>query len=228
MKKVLYIILTVTLFIFSISANVTKTALATSEYMRITSENAVFYSAESLSEDDALFVLPRGYYVKVINQTEQRVYCEFADSTSGYSKILGYVKTENLTLGEGIFPLYPKVQITALSVSPIFSRPDTNSKTVLTVFAGQNMSFYGYSENKDYIFVLVGTDFGFISSSAVQKPVISSHPVPLPTPVPSPKPTNTPASTTPIEGSLTSSMQILLIAFILIPMILLSIVIFKK
>ncbi|MEG2116933.1 MAG: hypothetical protein RRZ69_04570, partial [Clostridia bacterium] len=106
-------------------------------YMRVMTDNAVFYSSETMSTDSALFLLPRGYFVKVINKTEQKVYCEFADSSSNYSKILGYVDLKNLKDNEGIFPIYPKIQITSLTNSPIYSRPSSSSKVVLSVFEGQ-------------------------------------------------------------------------------------------
>ncbi|MEG1806295.1 MAG: hypothetical protein RR327_07890, partial [Clostridia bacterium] len=87
-------------------------------YMRVMTDNAVFYSSETMSTDSALFLLPRGYFVKVINKTEQKVYCEFADSSSNYSKILGYVELTNLKENECIFPVYPKIQITSLTNAP--------------------------------------------------------------------------------------------------------------
>ncbi|MEG2116601.1 MAG: hypothetical protein RRZ69_02830, partial [Clostridia bacterium] len=129
---------------------------------------------------------------------------------------------------EGIFPIYPKIQITSLTNATIYSRPNSNSKVVLSVFEGQNLAFYGYSVNKEFIFVLIGSDFGFIPASSVETPIIQSHPLPLPTPIPSPKPSSTPTVTLPNQDELPQSMQILLVAFIFIPVILLSILIFKK
>ena len=236
-KKKQYIITTlliILLFCCTISITNYKTTVTygdtTYEYARIVEDDIYFYSNETLSPDDVLFSLPKSYYIKIISTGDLYYECAYADTANGYSKILGFVNKKDVEICDGISPLYPNVSLSTISQSNIYSQPSTASKIIISLFAGQNVEFYGFATDKNFLFVQAGDDFGYINIKNVETPSISEHPLPLPetTPAPTPTPTDSPVITEPISNNIPTTVQILLVIFIVIPVVIISIFLFSK
>ena len=65
-------------------------------FAKITSDNIYFYSQPSLTDSSKLFILPKTYFVKILNkENEQFYYAQYQD-------LFGYVKIEEVAVMNGI------------------------------------------------------------------------------------------------------------------------------
>ena len=229
----LYILLFSWVVFCSFNSSLIAFGDTTDDYARILDDDVYFYGNETLSPSDVLFVLPKGYYVKVISAGELYFECVYADSSNDYSKILGFIEKDNVELCEGVSPLYPSISLSTISQTNMYSDPSASSEVVVSLFSGQSVEFYGYAVDHDFLFVKAGNDFGYINIKSLETPKIKDHPIPLPTmpspsPTPTPNPSDEPAITEPISSEIPTAIQVMLVIFILIPVVIISIFLFSK
>ena len=85
-------------------------------YGRVLKNDVLLYKDDSMSEENVYFTLPYSYYVVILNPDgEDDCYqVEYQEYSGGYSKIIGYVRKEDLTVWEDPSePLYPSILATA-------------------------------------------------------------------------------------------------------------------
>lgn len=78
-------------------------------YACVVEDNTYFYS--SPSEENALFILPQSYYVKVLAKGTDYSYVQYLESLSSYQSVFGYCKTQELLFVDYI-PLNPYLYYT--------------------------------------------------------------------------------------------------------------------
>lgn len=233
MKKILTIISTIIL-LFS-QVNLSNENIKTDSYIKVIENDTYFYSSQTLSKESELFCLPKGYFLKVVAESESTIECEYASTTGYYSKIIGYVKTKKVKNCSAISPIYPNVTSSTISTASMYSQPNSNCELVLTLFPSQTVAVYGYARNQNFVFCYFGNDFGYINIKDLDEINIPKHPLDLSTPKPSIKPTFTPTVTptdevTPTVSSpttLSKPIQIILAVFIGIPLIIAIIFLFS-
>ncbi|MDD4003219.1 MAG: hypothetical protein PHE12_03400, partial [Clostridia bacterium] len=210
-------------------------------FARVLEENVMLYRTPQLSEDKIFFTLPKTYYLKIIDlNVEGDCYqAEYQANENGYVNIIGYVKKEQVTVwdkqpGE---PLYPEISAQALSYAPVYQNAAI-SEIKVNVFSGQTVKLYGsvYNAEEDilYFYVLYANYEGYVQASMFNITLPPNHSDPLPTPPPedTPPPEETASPTNSPNPSGTqddrdSLVQILLIAAICIPALIIVYLMFR-
>ena len=154
-------------------------------YGRAVDTNAIIYKAPVEHKDFAMFVLPLSFYVTIISEEGMFYAVEYQDSSDGFTKIYGYIPknaldTENQNPS---MPLYLKDELSVLSDSYIYTRPDTTADAVSSCLKSQSVKYYGNLSNQKgeiFYFVKFGTVMGYIPSSNCSLLDYELNPDPLP------------------------------------------------
>ena len=143
----------------SIQATAETTVPLSGSYACVLNNNTYFYSLPD--EKRGIFLLPKTYYVKVLDYQPDYCKIEYLYDDSVLEKIIGYARTEQLTFVEYvpkrpslyyIFDVYYQIGDTQIE--------DSSFLTQLKV----SCVYYGdfYFGGKTYCYVLRGDTFGYI------------------------------------------------------------------
>ena len=211
-------------------------------YGRVLKDEALLYKNDTLAEEDVYFNLPYSYYVVILSHDSEKGYyqVEYQDFADGYSKIIGYVKEDDLVIWEDpTEPIYPIIPATADASGHMYSRPDNSSQKLLLISHDQKLKVYGsyYSEKDDlvYYYVIFSSQYaGYVPATILDIVNPGLHPDPIPTPPPT-QPPQTPSPSAfpgggndeePGQGD-DSLLQIILIAAICVPALIVVYLMFK-
>ena len=177
-------------------------------YLRITSDDAPFYSGKTA--ESPLFYLPYTYYVRVISRGELFTYVEYG---SGGAAIDGYVPTEKLFFdGLTVENPYPSVKISTATVSVLYKDWALNS-SLQYVFEGRELFFYGKyfsPQGKPLYYVGYNDRLGYVKEEDLVPFDIPPHPNELT--FLTPEPTEEPSPAQPADTDGTESVSVLRIA----------------
>ncbi len=133
------------------------------DYACVLREDVFFYAAPN--ENEGLFLLPATYYVKLLDYSPQFSRVEYLYDDAQTKKLVGYVKTENLTFVDYqpkrpyfyyVFDLSYRIDETLLENSDFL-----NEITVSCCYYGD----YKIG-SKTYCYVLRGESFGYVPKPA--------------------------------------------------------------
>ncbi len=212
-------------------------------YGRVLKHDALLYKNDTLAEEDVYFNLPYSYYVVILSHDSEKgcYQVEYQDFAEGYSKVVGYVKEDDLVVWENpTEPLYANIPATAVSAGYLHAGPDSSSQKLLLISHGQKLKIYGsyYSEKDDlvYYYVIFSSQYaGYVPATILDVTNPGLHPDPIPTPPPTqppqtPHPSSSPGGQNqepkPPQGD-DSLLQIILIAAICVPALIVVYLMFK-
>jgi hypothetical protein len=249
MQKVIKMAFAALFALFSLSLNLhsffTASAAPQSGYGRVLKDGVLLYRDTSFSESSALFSLTKSYYVYVldVNTAENYYTVEYHTTGNGYVKLTDcFVKKTDLTVWNNPTPpYYPEISATLKSDTAIYPTPAISEDIVGYKFKNnQSFKLYGSikntAENSDYYFIMfynpdVGWRNGYIPAANLDVTLPSPHSDPMPTPTPTPTPTpsvnSAQPSMPPISENKDSLIQILLIAAICIPALIIVYLMFR-
>lgn len=240
MRKILPVLLI--LLIFSMPKCLSVSAYAqTTGYGRVLKEGVCLYRNPGLEQPDIMFTLTVSYYVFIldINTAANCYEVEYQDNSNGYVKIIGYVNKQDVSLAESpAAPYYPVIAGRLIKNSFVYQTAGANSQILVSAMLNQNVKCYGSlyneAEEKFYYYVKLGSEFGYIAGEAIDVTLPSQHPDPMPTAAPTAPPQNEatvkPITTGKQNFDLTkgdNTLQILLIAAICIPALIIVYLMFK-
>lgn len=160
MKKYIFSLLTILLYLFcALTPPPVPTAKAdgTDSYACVLEENTFFYTARD--EKQGLFLLPKTYFVKVLETAPDFCKVEYLYDTAELKKVVGYAKTAQLTFVD-YTPSVPYLEH-LFQVDYLLDSDDTdNAFHKITV----TCAYYGDYKigSKTYCYVLRGDEFGYI------------------------------------------------------------------
>ena len=140
----------------------TETSPAVSGYAYIADDSTFFYTAKD--ESNGLFLLPKTYYVKLLEAAPDFCKVEYMYDNEYARKLVGYVKTSRLTFVE-YTPQTPYLyKIFDVSYRLEEGTNDDSFLNQITV----TCAYYGYYKigSKTYCYVLRGDAFGYIPRPA--------------------------------------------------------------
>ena len=165
MKKfLLSAVLPLLLFLHSFFPTATRLAKAEAPpavgtYACILTDAAFFYTA---AEDTyGLFLLPRTYYVKLLEYRQDFCKIEYQTEDGGAQKLVGYAKTQDLTFVD-YTPSRPYLYYTFEVRYKIENAPSNNSTFLNEIVI--TCVYYGDYKfgSQTYCYVLRGEEFGYI------------------------------------------------------------------
>ena len=194
--------LTLSLSFCIISPINTVTTYATSQYLRVITDDTPFY--QNPLDTSPTFFLPYTYYVKVIGTEGDFTHVE-CYGTNKMIAVDGYVPT-TLLYDDGLPVSNPFVNVSITTVSTAVLYLDSEMTTPLQyVFSNRNLKYYGLYKNGDEVlyFVEYNGKLGYISEDFVYPFAIANHPNELTfIQVDSPEePNNTPSETPPTQNN---------------------------
>ncbi len=148
-------------------------------FLQVQSENAGFFSSQTLAEDSLLFTLTKGYFLVFVEELENGVLCvEFQENTAGYSTLVGFVHKNDVKKSDPKEPLYPSSFPTALISCPILQTPSFYGATVATCLVSQSVRYYGTltANGSTWYFIRFGTTFGYVNAANFTPVEILPHP----------------------------------------------------
>lgn len=141
-------------------------------YSRVLSENVILYMDSSLTVP--WFVLPYGYYVKVLSINGVSAKVEYRGDTPAKPSAKGYVATDELHIVEEVPQVvYPALTLTVNQTCMLYK--DTDFTITETITQNSTVDYYGILAKPDgekYVFGLVSTTsgdkyLGYISINSV-------------------------------------------------------------
>lgn len=244
MKKFIPLIFII-MFSFSMFLSLNTNALAQETgYGRVLKDNVYIYRNPEMLESDIIFTLTVSYYVYIldINATGSCYMVEYQETQNipnGYIKIIGYVDKQSVTLWNSpSAPLFPAISAKLIKSSYVYELADNTSKRLVSAIINQNIKCYGslYNEAEDryYLYTHFGEEYGYVSAEVLDVTLPITHSDPMPTPIPSITPAPSAAikpesSANGIFGDTDkdNSLQILLIAAICVPAVVIVYLMFK-
>ena len=147
---------------------------------RISDDETVLYSDPGCTI--AGFVLPYGYFVKVLNVNETSVSVRYMDGYSSLPARDGYILTKHYYAFYDVAPeqLYPECKLTLSADEVLFS--DSKAATPKTVLpVSGKCYFYGYTyvDGEQYYCVYSGGYIGYVKAAAFTDRTIPAHPLPF-------------------------------------------------
>lgn len=165
------------------------------------------------------FILPKSYFVKVLEIGEESTRVAYMDGQIGLPEKVGFIKTCDLYLYSGaVSSPYPALTITLKSDEILFSDSKKEyPKAVLT--ANTTAHFYGFFsiDGEIFCYVYASSYVGYVRKSAFNAFELAPHEIPLITaPQPTPDIDSALAETTPDSSvisakSIDSTMKIVII-----------------
>lgn len=131
---------------------------ATGTYACILEENTFFYAAKD--EKQGLFLLPKTYFVKVLDRAPDYTKIEYLTDNATTKKLLGYAKTSKLTFVDYVPQtpyLYLSFKVTYKLSDELFDPSFLNELIVECTYYGD----YTIG-SKTYCYVLRGEEFGYV------------------------------------------------------------------
>ncbi len=165
MKRILSLLF-FTLMLFSVSLPIGGQTVSAAEgrYAVVPDGDVWFCAGES--ESSRIFLLPRSYYVRILN--EGPLYCrvEYLEDEGPYKKITGYCKTEDIIAVDYI-PVRPYLK---KEITLSYSLPAAGSGGLGGSFSSVEKTFVYYGQRyegaKLYYYVLADGTFDFIAADA--------------------------------------------------------------
>ena len=160
MKKYMLSLLTILFYLlcaFTPLPVQSSKADGTASYACVLEENTFFYTARD--EKQGLFLLPKTYFVKVLETAPDFCKVEYLYDTAELKKVVGYAKTAQLTFVD-YTPSVPYLEH-LFQVDYLLDSDDTdNAFHKITV----TCAYYGDYKigSKTYCYVLRGDEFGYI------------------------------------------------------------------
>jgi hypothetical protein len=217
----------------------------TPAYARILKDNVYLYKNSSLLEADIVCELYRTYYVVVLGESGGAYEVEYFGEADGYTTLTGWASKEELTAwADPTLPLFPNIDAMASDNILLYKSAAKSSAANGTVLEGQSVKCYGRvynaAEGGYYFLVKIGAArIGYLQAEYLNVTYPEPHPDPLPAPpTASPEP---PASLTPAPnatppaagcafldgGENDTLLQIVLIAAICVPALLIVYLLFR-
>lgn len=165
MKRI-FSLLIFTILVLALAPTLSLTANAAAEQYAVVPDGDVwFYAGET--ESSRVFLLPRTYYVKVLNTGDPYCRVEYLVDEAPYKKVTGYCKAEDIILVDYI-PVRPylKKQVTLSYSLPASGGGAIGDGSFSSV--EKNFVYYGqrYEGAKLYYYVLSDGTFDYIPADA--------------------------------------------------------------
>ena len=127
-------------------------------YACVLYDDAFFYATKD--ENQGLFVLPKTYFVKVLQTEEEYTKIEYQTDSEHAKKLTGYAKTSKLTTVDYI----PKTPYLSLTFDIKYKLDDTSLDPSFLNELIITCAYYGDYKigSKTYCYVLRGDDFGYV------------------------------------------------------------------
>ncbi len=131
-------------------------------------EDAYLYALPN--ENRGLFLLPKTYYVKLVEYGTEYSKVEYGESTEQSKKVVGYAKTQNLVFVD-YQPITPYLEVTFTLTYRLEDAESTDPSFLTDITL--SCRYYGDYKvgSKTYCYVLRGTQFGY-----VPKPITLTYP----------------------------------------------------
>ncbi len=242
-KAAVLLAVTLLLCLQVFSCNNSVYAVPAAGYGRALKDGIVLYRDTTLSESAALFTLTKTYYVYIhdINTAENYYAVEYQQAANGYVNILGYVRKSDIKVWDSPnAPYYPDISATVINSTSLYTEPALSDTVMFIPKSSQVLKLYGSIFNEEentlyYYVIMLGNRDGYIPAPMLDITLPAAHPDPMPTPTPTPTPTpstsNPNGSGNPEGGDNTggkdSLLQILLIAAICIPALIIVYLMFR-
>ena len=131
---------------------------ATGAYACVLEDDSFFYASKD--EKQGLFLLPKTYFVKVLESAPDYTKIEYLTDSASTKKLIGYAKTSELTFVDYV----PQTPYLYLSFNVTYKLSDELSNPSFLNELVVECTYYGDSTigSKTYCYVLRGQDFGYI------------------------------------------------------------------
>jgi len=164
----------------SIARKISSVNAAAVEYARVMDDDTFFYADPACTV--AKFVLPCGYFLRVISVGEDSVRVRYMDDSGKIPAREGFISLKNYYPFTSTAPeiLYPDCKLTLSCDEVLFS--DTKVEQPKTVLCADAVcAFYGYLNvnGKSYFCVYADGYVGYVRAAAFKSTVIPAHPLPL-------------------------------------------------
>lgn len=170
MLKSFFVFALISTLLFSATGN------GNAEEFLLIEKEATFFSLETLDEESALFLLPRDFYLTLIEEKENCYKVGYGKTSGEYLRLVGYVKKSDAVKATALSPLFPEIVVTALKNTAIYENADLKNP-ICSVLAGQSVAVFGLSASKDGAFAIFGGELGYIPLSAFESFETPTHPV---------------------------------------------------
>lgn len=195
---------------------VLSAADATAGFARIKDEETVFYADPNCTLPK--FVLPCGYFLKVVSTGEKSVRVRYMDDSDVFPAREGFILLEHYYAYTETPPalLYPSCKLTVKTDEVLFS--DSSATVPKTVLAATSTCvFYGYLTvgGQNYYCVYSDGYVGYVRADAFVGQPIPDHPLPLndekDDEISAPAPENQTKETTPRTTSIDSTIKTVIV-----------------
>lgn len=195
-------------------------------YGAVGTDSAYLYTQENLAESSKKFIIPKTYYVRILEDLGSCYYVSYMDGESNYYPITGYMKNSDLLSAVPEKTPYGYVKkLAKKSIPTLYTAPDTASK-VITAVLTDDVYFYGIyatAQNTSWYFIKADKSFGYAKASEFEEFEITKHPdykePVVPPDTENGDNTNPDKNKDPeiVQNASDSALQIILIALICIP-----------
>ncbi len=183
MKKftliLIYAFLSITLFGFHIKPN--DAYAQNCEYFRVLEENVYIYQDALCTQK--IFEIPKTYYVKIENFSQEFARVSYGYENSGYPVIIGYMKVSELTACQTT-PTNPYNLIkVSTSISDVLFNDPALNKAYFNVASSSFMTFYGYyvlENGTKLCYVYCNNKLGYIDVNSLNPFTLPLNTDPLP------------------------------------------------
>ncbi len=188
---------------------------ATGAYACVLEENTFFYAAKD--EKQGLFLLPKTYFVKVLESEPTFTKIEYLTDSANTKKLIGYAKTSALTFVDYV----PQTPYLYLSFKVTYKLSDDLLDPSFLNELVVECAYYGdYTiGSKTYCYVLRGEEFGYILKpdglSIAENPEYADR---LQSLSPTPAPENAPKEEE-TDGASPAQIAILIALCLLVPLL---------
>ncbi len=195
MKKLILLLLIISLFFSTSGTQMAFSEENSSEYLRVITDDTPFFS--NVTDVEPLFFLPYTYYVKVISKNDAFTHVEvYGDD--GFAAIDGYVPTEYL-FHDNLKVLSPYLNLTVSTLqTAVMYGNHQLTEPVQYVFAERHLRLYGFYPTEHGVLYFVGYNsrLGYVKETDLFPFTVPNHPNELTFLTPDVEPPTTP---TPIK-----------------------------
>ena len=185
-------------------------------YACVLCDDAFFYATKD--ENQGLFLLPKTYFVKVLQTEEEYSKIEYQIDSEHTQKLTGYAKTSKLTAVDYI----PKTPYLTLTFDIKYKLDDTSLDPSFLNELIITCAYYGDYKlgSKTYCYVLRGDDFGYVLKPTTlvynENPEYTDN---LKSQTPAPDTEDTSSQTEPQNSSSPAQIAILVSVCLLVPVV---------
>lgn len=191
MKKFTLIIIFIAIFCANLKFKPTITNAQSYEYFRVLNDGVYIYQDSLCTQK--IFEIPKTYYVKIENLTQEFARVSYGYENNGYPVIIGYVKTSEL-YASNIVPTNPYNLIkVSTNLSDVLFNDATLKNAYFNVSSNTFMTYYGTfttESGSKLCFVYCNNKLGYIDFKSLNPFSMPQNSDPIETQTPTPDDNN--------------------------------------